>query len=672
MKSQTQLECEVRISNADQRRYRYMLWGSVTLLAISGFLGFVGWIPGLQTCPCDANCNSGSIYDATLRTLRLFVLNNDPSELCNWLTRLIALLAPFATVTTIISLFSARLVRRYQQFRHGYRPPDVVFLGGGKSATSIALRLLKSDGDNKPVTNTREDAVFVDRDSIPLVNNFCDQLDCKVSEWRGSVLSETTLENVNALSAKEVWVATGDDRRNIEVAQRLADLRLQAHRKPRGMPRHGMIFVSVYDQELIRNLPAVLENKHNVRFFSINRLAARKLLRDYSPRLPALNQDNHRPAHPIQIAIIGENEFVEAIIEQAVVQLIISEHPADALHISIISDNASQLVDKINSRIPQLVDFADDPSMSPLLPLVNLHALDTSPAQLKLLDWQKLQSDHGVFTSVYVSGESDLTTFSWVLRSASLRELSQATSTQPIIACLSQAEHEHGAMNIDEMNNRPDEITQFRIFDCIETTEQYPGEHSDAEAKLINYAYARFNSTEFNNLGDQLEKLAHQTWIGNGKDEPAVKEAFRQSSRLAADHINVKLACVYPEIAGKGEKALRAAALADPDSGLSTTPEEQSSNGLSETSRLLMRLEHRRFVVERLVSGWLPCEVVPEGDNRKEKVQTNKNLKLNETLVPFEVLSPEEQMKDQMIVECIPALLRMRDRRDNELQNDAQ
>lgn len=671
MKNDVPMECEVRVNAADQRRYRYILWIVILLIAIASFLGFVGWLPGLQQC-CTVDCQSAGIYHATLRTLRQFVLNNNPSELCNWLTQLTALLAPFATVTTIISYFSARLARRYRSFVHGYRPPDVVFLGGGKSATSIALQLLRSDGDTKRDKAKRKDAVFVDRDSMPLINNYCSRLNCKVTEWRGSVLSVSTLENVNALSAAEVWVATGDDRRNIEVAQRLADLRLEAHRKPRGMPRFGLIYVSVYDQELIRNLPAVLENKHNVRFFSINRLAARKLLRDFPPRLPPLNQDTHRPAYPIHIAIIGENEMVEAIIEQAVVQLIISEYPEDALHISVICDNASQLVDRISSRIPQLKDFSADISMAPLLPLVNLHPLDTSPAQLKLLDWQKLQKDHGAFASIYVSSGSDLTTFSWVLRAASLRELSHATDTQSIIACLSQAEHEHGAMNIDEMNNKPVAIKQFRVFDCIETKERYPGEQSDAEAKLINYAYARFDSTEFNNLGDKLEKLAHQTWVGDGTDTPAVKVAFRQSSRLAADHINVKLACIYPEVAVKGEKALRAAALADPNSGLSTTPEAQSSNALSHTTRLLMRLEHRRFVVERLVSGWLPCEVVPEGDDRKATVQSNKNLKLNETLVPFEALSPNEQTKDQMIVECIPAILRLRDRRDNERQDNAQ
>ena len=152
------------------------------------------------------------------------------------------------------------------------------------------------------------------------------------------------------------------------------------------MPRHGHIYVSVYDQELIRTLPAILENKHNVRFFSINRLAARQLLREFPPELPALDPKTRRPEHPLHIAIIGEHEFVEAIIEQAVAQLIISEHPQDALHISTISDNASRLIDKVKSRIPQVDDYTDDTSMSPLLPLVNLHALDTPPAQTKFID----------------------------------------------------------------------------------------------------------------------------------------------------------------------------------------------------------------------------------------------------------------------------------------------
>ena len=668
MQSEPPMECEVRVNAQTQRRFRYLLWISIALIAAAGFLGFVGWIPGLQTCNCSVDCKSQGIYDATLRTLRLFVLNNNPSELCNWVTQLTALLAPFATVTTIISYFSARLARRYRTFIHRTNPPDVVFLGGGKSATSIAMRLLKFDGRSNPGNRKRKDAVFVDRDVTPLVNSYCSLLDCTVSEWRGSVLSKSTLYSVNALSAQEVWVATGDDRRNIEVAQRLAELRIEAHRKPRGMPQYGMIYVSVYDQELIRNLPAVLENKHNVRFFSINRLAARKLLRNFPPKLPPLDPRTKRPLHALHIAIIGEDEFVEAIVEQAVVQLIISEHPADALHISVIAENASSLVKRLGRHIPQLDDFSGDASMSPLLPLVNFHALDTSPAQMKRLDWQQLQKDNGIFARVYVSGVSDLTTFSWVLRAATLRELNNATDSQPITACLSQAEHEHGAMDMQEMNTKLTSIDQFRIYDCIVANEHYPGEQSDAEAKLINYAYMRFDSAAFSRLGDELETLANKAWIGDGPKAPALPEAFRQSSRLAADHINVKLACVYPEAAANGEKPLREAALADANSGLLTKPATTTADELSDNTKMMTRLEHRRFVVERLVSGWLPCDVVPEGNERAERIKYNKSLKLNETLVPFVELSDTEQKKDQMIVECIPAILQMRNRQDRQAE----
>jgi hypothetical protein len=57
----------------------------------------------------------------------------------------------------------------------------------------------------------------------------------------------------------------------------------------------------------------------------------------------------------------------------------------------------------------------------------------------------------------------------------------------------------------------------------------------------------------------------------------------------------------------------------------------------------LSRLEHRRYVVERMLDGWLRRSVWPK-INRYH---------LNPTLAPFDDLPPEEQKKDMSIVQLL-------------------
>jgi len=84
----------------------------------------------------------------------------------------------------------------------------------------------------------------------------------------------------------------------------------------------------------------------------------------------------------------------------------------------------------------------------------------------------------------------------------------------------------------------------------------------------------------------------------------------------------------------------------------------------------LCRLEHRRFVAERLLEGWLPATEAamrhgPSGLPFKEKKST---LRVNHTLVPFGELPDQEKIKDHDLVQATPRILTLtaqwkRDRR---------
>ena len=49
------------------------------------------------------------------------------------------------------------------------------------------------------------------------------------------------------------------------------------------------------------------------------------------------------------------------------------------------------------------------------------------------------------------------------------------------------------------------------------------------------------------------------------------------------------------------------------------------------------------------------------GDSAEVKSETKrkKELRLNDTLVPYDALPPEQELKDRLIVECIPKILEL-------------
>ena len=78
----------------------------------------------------------------------------------------------------------------------------------------------------------------------------------------------------------------------------------------------------------------------------------------------------------------------------------------------------------------------------------------------------------------------------------------------------------------------------------------------------------------------------------------------------------------------------------------------------------LARLEHRRFVAERLLEGWLPLPAGLRGRGASGlPVSMQKSLlRLSHTLVPFDRLpevdpDTDQQSKDLKVVDAIPEIL---------------
>ena len=144
----------------------------------------------------------------------------------------------------------------------------------------------------------------------------------------------------------------------------------------------------------------------------------------------------------------------------------------------------------------------------------------------------------------------------------------------------------------------------------------------------------------FGSTYETLARAIHEDYVRNEREKgntpdtnpsmvpwEELPESLKESNRGQAEHIRVKLEAIGCDIA----------ITTDWD-----TPLFQFS---SEEVELLAKMEHERWVEERLRGGWKPGPV------------KNIEKKISDTLVPWDALSEENKDKDRITVEGIPAFL---------------
>jgi hypothetical protein len=550
---------------------------------------------------------------ALLLALQLFVMNVDSNDITSCQTRIASLLAPAATAGTVALAFHASIVRRWRYLVLLFRPADEAFLGGGDMAGAI----LEQQRDDR---SRRRRLIGLDIAPEQRLHRAMRSGGWKGHVFVGDALTETCLHDLNVADARKVWVMTGDDLRNLEIVRRLLDLR--AARKNAVLQD---IAVHLRDPGLGRarqTLSGVATSGTHVEYFNLPRLAARRMLMDHPPRYPRAG--SKRPLH---LCAVGDSEITRALLAHAAMHCVHAEEPELAVRLTLVARDARAVVERLHRRYPALAT-ADpgDGALVRLLPLATIEALDADPAHVSLPQWEALQLEQP-FDSIYVAAEHDLSTFAAARRVLALRDASAARRSAPIapvgpaqvVACI----NDHRPYPSGDAGAWPAAVKRFDVFsECFARDEPYPGAHSDEMARIIHSFYS----------DSAPGGSAPRPWA----DQP---DAFRWSSRLCGDHIEVKLAVL-------GLSAWTAA-MADIEAAVADNLE------------LLMRLEHRRFVAERLLEGWLPLaerhavrdEPAPSGLGYGEQKTL---LNLSVALLPFDELDEVEQKKDLRLIQALP------------------
>ncbi|GAA4415439.1 hypothetical protein [Quisquiliibacterium transsilvanicum] len=589
---------------------------------------------------------------AALKSLQLFVINVGPAEIPDAAGWFAAILAPLATAGAAIYAFGERSWGAWQLLRLRARPADDLFVGGGAAAAGVAVRrarMLATGGGG------RGKLVGIDlREEAPLARAM-EEFDLPGFVLAGDALAEGALRPLLPHRAGNVWVMTGDDHRNLEVARRVRSAIESAPRPVR--QRAVRLLVDVRDRRLLRAadvLSAGLDaTRLSIDFFSLPRLAARTLLREHPPRPGEAARAPH-------LLILGAGELAAALLVHAAQHCVHDEDPAHCVRIALAGRGAAALLERLRRAFPALSVDSADPMLAPLLPLARIEVIDCDEAELAHVDWLRLQRVQP-FDAVYAACERDLGTLAAATRAVALRELTPGAraAAQPVIACLQQPAD--SARSLDPRASPAARFMQVvQPFDlharCFRVDETYPGEGQDRRAMVVHAVHQLPQGEAFAASPERVRE-ASALWAA------ARQEDFRWSDRLAADHVDVKLDLAARATGDPVLRDWRLLLAADPERVARSVAGALRADAGLRTA--LARLEHRRFIAERLLEGWLPlpAELRNRGASGLPASLQKSVLRLNHTLVPFDRLpeaDPEidQQARDLKVVDAIPEILR--------------
>jgi len=527
-----------------------------------------------------------------------------------------------------MAAFSARIKSWHRWTSLQIIPADDLYLGAGQTAQTI----IKSSGLIS--TNRYRRQVAIDPVELTVLNEvFNNSPKCFVLQADATQFE--ILRKANLTETGRVWVVAGDDKRNISILENLifTEREFLDTSEPKNESTKAIRrwFVDIANSDTVRLASTLFKNPPGVviEYFNIERLAARSLVQDFVKNvLPPLCKGP--AATPIlNLCVVGSTELAEALILHSIQQLVVSENPESCLRITWIAGNASERMSQLKERIPALGDMhPNEAYFSGLLPLARVNCVDTDERNISPATWIESQKD-SPFSAVYIACEDELLSGGSLLRISALRDLAAGPKPiqHPIVLCYWDKLPDWAAKV--PLNG----VSYFHVTGKIfRSGENYPGENMDELAKLVNSSYSiPPDSPKPESSFVEMKWATLDPWS-------------RWSSRMSADHSAVKDALITN--------------WADAESDIKGRATRLTSDEVERNLDFLAALEHRRFVIERLIEGWLPLKNNEDSTPSGFTYSQQKNLlRLNKTLVTYRDLPEEEKLKIAPSIRALPTLI---------------
>lgn len=630
---------------ARQRRIRLTpIWYLLTrrhlttligLLAVATFLfGLTGFVWQHQAAEAPQDWSI-----PIFKTVQLFLLNSGADHDTSHPNNLLLLAARLCASVLFIVVSGAVIKRITDDVRKRLRiealGDHVVICGLGE----VGLQLLE-DIHAKQRSNK---VIVVEKNPESPYLDYARHLGAIVVQ--GDATKDDVLDDIRATSAKEIFLVTGDDRANMEIAALLS--RCFVDNKI-VRPEPLRIYAHILDIHFATSLRPYCEALQgssylSVQVFNVAQMATTQVVTEHL--YP------HAPKKPDEVAhyvIVGFGAMGQALAFQ-LAQL--AQFPnRKRSRFTIADQQIAERALPFLERFSRFTSWIDDAGQRQLGVSDFHHEADAweyndlpLPADLRVASPHAIQyvcnaefvelpagrgnerfakllasrfQEAAIRPAIFICGENDRDNFEIAVQ---LRDqlICQNQGLVPIFVWLP-----HQPALSQTLSGKPQ--ANFIPFGECHTTASYEAITQpvrETVGKKIQEDYELQATRRADREGDVY---VPQDWS-------EISDAFRESSRVAADHMLIKLRSI-------GVRLVRKQA----DSKVRKFQREFPA----ETKRTLAQMEHYRWVSERLLAGWRYC---PKGAT-KEEINEYKKRKWNHNITTFE---GSESEKDFNQIEAI-------------------
>jgi hypothetical protein len=618
----------------EKNPYEWWIWCIVTILVIvTCLLGMWGFaIAYNKSVPLSLHGISGAFSDNSLgpqgdtpnrsldflyKSLQLFTLGSGATiGVNNWQLETARFLAPILTLSSILIVFLA-LLDRSRFFRLFFNPGHVVICGCGYLGPAIARHysrkekrlvvIIEKDPDNPALDTCRAPGVII---------------------ITGDATQKAALRQARIFAASEIFVVTGNDDTNAEIAVLCENIAAGKKRwrdrvliktlnmfpltglRYRPGPPHCHIH---FEDALLSKtfglshpvlkahlVPQEGDSPIMMEFFNLYRIAGYCVQR-VEPR-PFTGTEIRLGVHP-HLMVIGFGRMGENLIVQAVKRWR-AEKYKDKLIITVVSRNAKKHLAEMRTWYPSLDRYC------------TITAVDEDTESLGLHELQEVFREFGEPVSrIYICSSNSLNAMSIALLLIEKMEFEKI----PIIV---RSLYEDGLTHVIQSFKKQGSYHNIHPFPIIESPccmELITGGMLDALAKVIHEDYVRKQLSRTKGPGTPADP-ALCPWS-------ELDEHHKEANRLLAMDIRRKLNTIRYDIAP-----------------LTEWKDEPVSFSATETEYLAKK-EHERWMKAKREAGYVPGR------------ESSDTLKTSPWFIPYNQLPWEEQEKDRNIIRNIPSLL---------------
>jgi hypothetical protein len=477
-----------------------------------------------------------------------------------------------------------QLIRIYLMRDH------VVICGLGRKGLHLA-RALRSDGKS---------VVVIEKDAHNDALEECRRLG--VAILIGDATDPQLLAEARSSRASRVVSLCRDDAVNAEVAVRVREQLVNSKRIGRSAVECVIHVVDPELCELMRDQEILFPQTDSFRvsFFNSFRIGAWTMLEKFSP----LGSPGEETDHPPHLLIVGLGYLGESFLAEAARRWWYAHGQRSRLRVTVVDQQARDRVDVLSLRYPRLPEACN----------VRAIEVDVRSPEFRRDAFLSWSGDGKDVTSVFVCLDDESLALSTAL---ALHERLLESST-PIVVRMGEDRGLSQLLQGEGGSGRYRNLSAFGLLDLTCTPDSVTSFTREMLARKIHKEYVKTREAQ----GDTPERNRNLVpW-------EELDEHYRESNRLQGEHIQVKLARV----------------------GCAAAHRRDWGAPLFEFRldeiELLAKVEHDRFVEERLAQGW-----------RYGPPPRNESKKTNPTLVPWEQLSEADKDVDRETVRELPHFL---------------